>query len=95
MKSLEEEVKDFCERVDQEIGEYWSNDYDELPLQIERFVMGSKWVQSEKIKAQIDILKLVHLRLSVEGIDKADYTMVFTVNELEQQLKELEDDKKI
>jgi hypothetical protein len=95
MKSLEEEVKDFCERVDQEIGEYWSNDYDELPLQITRFVKESKWVQAEKIKAKIDILKLAHLRLSVEGIDKADYTMVFTVNELEQQLKELEDDKKI
>jgi hypothetical protein len=46
----------------------------------------------QKIKAQIDILKLAHLRLSVEGIDKADDTMVFTVNELDQQLKELEDE---
>lgn len=60
------------------------------------FIAGanSKWVQAEKIKAQIDILKLAHLRLSVEGIDKADDTMVFTVNELEQQLKELEDESK-
>ena len=45
--------------------------------------------KAEKIKAQIDILKLAHLRLSVEGIYKVDNTMVFTVNELEQQLKEL------
>jgi hypothetical protein len=37
---------------------------------------------------------LAHLRLSVEGIDKADNTMVFTINELEQQLKELEDESK-
>ena len=45
--------------------------------------------KAEKIKAQIDILKLAHLRLFVEGIYKVDNTMVFTVNELEQQLKEL------
>jgi hypothetical protein len=45
--------------------------------------------KAEKIKAQIDILKLAHLRLSVEGIDKFDNTMVFTVNELEQQLKSI------
>jgi len=48
--------------------------------------------KAEKIKAQIDILKLAHLRLSVEGIDKFDDTMVFTVNELEQQLKLKEDE---
>ncbi len=53
-----------------------------------------RWVNIIKIKAQIDILKLAHLRLSVEGIDKADDTMIFTVNELEQQLKELEDESK-
>jgi hypothetical protein len=87
MKTLEEEARDFCEKTDKEIGEYWSNDYDELPLQIERFVKESKWVQAEKIKAQIDILKLAHIRLSIEGIDKFNDTMVFTVNELEQQLK--------
>ena len=45
--------------------------------------------KAEKIKAQIDVLKLTHLRLSVEGIDKADDVMIFTINELEQQLKEL------
>jgi hypothetical protein len=46
--------------------------------------------QVEKIKAQIDVLKLAHLRLSVEGIDKADSIMIFTINELERQLKELQ-----
>ena len=46
--------------------------------------------QVEKIKAQIDVLKLAHLRLSVEGIDKADGIMIFTINELERQLKELQ-----
>jgi hypothetical protein len=49
-----------------------------------------KMEQAEKIKAQIDILKLAHLRLSVEGIDKADGIMIFTINELERQLKELQ-----
>ena len=45
----------------------------------------------EKIKAQIEVLKMTHLRLSVEGIHNADNTMVFTITELEQQLKQLED----
>lgn len=56
--------------------------------------LTSKYVQAEKIKAQIEVLKLAHLRLSVEGIDKADVTMVFTINELEQQLKQLEDESR-
>jgi hypothetical protein len=46
-----------------------------------------KWLQAEKIKAQIDILKLIHLRLSVECMNKADNIIVFTINELKQQLK--------
>ena len=48
-----------------------------------------KWLQAEKIKAQIDILKLIHLRLSVECMNKADNIIVFTINELKQQLKKL------
>jgi len=63
-------------------------------ITIEDINKAKQMEKAEKIKAQIDILKLAHLRLSVEGIDKADNTMVFTVNELEQQLKELEDESK-
>ena len=85
MKTLEEEAKDFCERTDEEIGEYWSCDYDELPLQMARFVQESKWVQAEKLKAQIDILYKV--------IDIKDTLNVkLTLESLKQQLKELEDD---
>ena len=53
------------------------------------FEQAKEMEKAEKIKAQIDVLKLAHLRLSVEGIDKADDVMIFTINELEQQLKEL------
>jgi hypothetical protein len=91
MKTLEEEASDWCIKKDEEIGEYWSNDYEQLPIEIANFIRESKWVQVEKIKAQIEVLKLTHLRLSVEGIDKVDGTMVFTINELEQQLKQLEE----
>jgi hypothetical protein len=92
MKSLEEEALEyidnnvFCDGI--------------TPFEIEiadkAFIAGanSKWVQAEKIKAQIDILKLAHLRLSVESINKDDNIIVFTVNELEQQLKELQDESK-
>jgi hypothetical protein len=78
MKTLEEEAAEWARRNIQ-----WSDG----------FIAGanSKWVQAEKIKAQIEVLKLTHLRLSVEGIDKVDDTMVFTINELEKQLKQLEE----
>jgi hypothetical protein len=85
MKTLEEEARDFCEKTDKEIGEYWSNDYDELPLQIERFVKESKWVQAEKIKAQIESLNEVNnthpLRINI------------MIKKLEEHLKGLEDEK--
>ena len=57
------------------------------------FVAGanSEWVQSEKIKAQIEVLLLIQIRLSIEGVGKIDDTMAFTINELGRQLKELED----
>jgi len=74
MKTLEEEARNVLKEKEK-VG--YSYEY------YDGFIAGanSKWVQAEKIKAQIDILKLAHLRLSVEGIDKADDTMVFTVNE--------------
>ena len=56
-----------------------------------KMVGTDKYVQVEKIKAQIEVLKMTHLRLSIEGIYNADNTIVFTINELEQQLKQLED----
>jgi hypothetical protein len=70
----------------EKLKEYKHLSYDE---QSWIFEQAKAMEKAEKIKAQIDILKLAHLRLSVEGIDKFDDTMVFTVNELEQQLKEL------
>jgi hypothetical protein len=85
MKTLEEEIRDFCEKTDKEIGEYWSNDYDELPLQIERFIKESKWVKAEKIKAQIEVLYTC--------IELTDIGIRNKANELEKQLKELEDEK--
>ena len=61
---------------------------DTLEDDVSKIITKAKEMEkAEKIKAQIDILKLAHLRLSVEGIYKVDNTMVFTVNELEQQLK--------
>jgi len=89
MKTLEEQAQELAnsrEKLDKvySMGLYYG------------FLEGanSKWVKAEKIKAQIDILKLAHIRLSIEGIDKFDDTMIFTVNELEQQLKKLEDEQR-
>jgi len=90
MKTLKEEAEHYSEchqDVSEELGKY-------LVSAVFQDGANSKWVQAEKIKAQIEVLKLAHLRLSVEGMDKANDTMIFTINELEQQLKQLENGSK-
>lgn len=89
MKTLEEEIRDFCEKTDKEIGEYWSNDYDELPLQIERFIKESKWVQAEKIKSRIEQLNQLRIHFN-DGIGFETFESY--MEHLEKQLKELEDE---
>jgi polyhydroxyalkanoate synthesis regulator phasin len=54
-KNLSEEIKHFCKTTDEEMGEQWSNDFEELPSQIEKFVKQSKFLQAEKLRAQIDV----------------------------------------
>ena len=93
MKLLEEEALEFFAKdnglytsysVKTKEGNFTPVVSEERAIQ---FVKESKYVQAEKIKAQIEVLKMTHLRLSVEGIYNADNTIVFTINELEQQLK--------
>jgi hypothetical protein len=89
MKTLEKEAKEYAKELIEArvIEDHQSGWMESVYLYITR---NSKCVQAEKIKAQIEVLKLAHLRVSVEGIDKVDDTMIFTINELEQQLKQLE-----
>jgi hypothetical protein len=79
MKSLEEEAEEYAEN------------YDECDIWLqgaakECYIAGanSKWVQVEKIKAQIDILNKHRLSGEEKFSD--------TIEELEQQLKQLEDE---
>jgi arginyl-tRNA synthetase len=92
MKTLEEEAKEFCERTDKEIGEMWSNDYHELPIQIANFVKESKCVEAEKIKAQIDVLKQC---TNVPQFDWEFSRIGKKIIQLEKQLKELEDESNL
>jgi len=88
MKTLEDEAMDWCFKKDEELGEFWSNDYEELPFQISNFVRESKWVQAEKIKAQIETLKQC---TNVPRFDWEFSRIGRKIIQLEQQLKELED----
>ena len=85
MKKLEDEAMDWCFKKDEELGEFWSNDYEELPFQISNFIRESKWIQVEKFKAQIEVLNEVNnthpLRINI------------MIEKLEQKLKELENEK--
>ena len=65
-------------------------------MQIEKmaFIAGanSKWVQAEKIKAQIEILKSIG---TVHDESCMSQRVRDKIRELEQQLKQLEDETKI
>ena len=85
MKTLEEQASEWAQKVNiNMIGK-------RIPHKdkhtIEDFTAGanSKWVQAEKIKAQIYIIKKHRLSGEEKFSD--------TIEELEQQLKQLEDEK--
>jgi hypothetical protein len=90
MKRLEDEAMDWCFKKDEELGELWSNDYEELPFQISNFVRESKWVQAEKIKAKIEQLNQLRIHFN-EGIGFETFESY--MEPLQKQLKELENEK--
>jgi hypothetical protein len=90
MKTLEDEAMDWCFKKDEELGELWSNDYEELPFQISNFVRESKWVQVEKIKAKIEQLNQLRTHFD-DGIGFETFESY--MEPLQKQLKELENEK--
>jgi len=80
MNSLEEETKDYCDKRVL---------VDSIADVITDFVKESKWVQSEKIKAQIGIL--VEYK-NTYGLTSG---IVLMIKNLEQQLEKIEDESKI
>jgi len=89
MKTLEDEVMDWCFKKDEELGELWSNDYEELPFQISNFVRESKWVQAEKIKAKIEQLNQLKIHFN-DGVGFETFESY--MEPLQKQLKELENE---
>jgi hypothetical protein len=55
------------------------------------FVKESKWVQSEKIKAQIEENKSVLKMLKIHGTSASMMRVSFRIEDLQKQLKQLED----
>lgn len=80
MKTLEEEARNVLKEKEK-VG--YSYEY------YDGFIAGanSKWVQAEKIKAQIDVLKNVVSKIGHYDILRKD------IEDLQQQLKQLEDDQ--
>jgi hypothetical protein len=92
MKTLEEEVEKYADRV---IGFSNEKQWEWRSIQdhIVQFCKDSKWVQAEKIKAQIDMLNSFYYG---EDLNDEDIMRFYTelhselTEELQQQLKELE-----
>jgi hypothetical protein len=83
MKTLEEEAREYAKELVEArvIKDYQSGWMESVYLYITR---NSKWVQAEKIKAQIDVLREVAW---------LDSTIGSVIRRYEQQLKQLEDDQ--
>lgn len=93
--------------LEQEAEEYSRNEWEDLYSQIgitgaergwetkDDFIAGanSKWVQAEKIKAQIEILELHIEHPTKPGYKRHD--VLDRIKSLKVQLKQLEDETKI
>jgi len=78
MKTLKEEAKEYEKQLKARLSS------EELASAIVDFVNNSKYVQAEKIKAQIDILEnIYYLNKSIKD----------SLNEFQKQLKNLEDER--
>lgn len=88
MKTLDEEAIHYADRV---IGFDNKNhtEWEACQIHIVRFYEESKWVEAEKIKAQIDILKECTY---VPQYDWEFCRIGRKIIELEKKLKELEDE---
>lgn len=47
---VEQDARIFCEHLDEELGEAWSNDYDELPKRMAEFAL--KWQSQQPVSIQ-------------------------------------------
>lgn len=81
MKTLEEEA-----------FEYAKNNRESIDKEFTAFIAGanSKYVQAEKIKAQIDCWEKALKIIPLEDED----SIIFLVRKLKQQLKQLEDENR-
>ena len=54
-------AEEYCKRLDEEMGEQWSNDYDELPKYMEEYARQSLIVPSdeEKLQKAVKALKMI------------------------------------
>jgi hypothetical protein len=91
MRTLEEEAEYHYDMT------YMMGKDDSLkPYVINDFIAGanSKWVQAEKIKAQISENESVLEMLKVHGNDSSKFRVSMRIDQLRQQLKQLEDESK-
>ena len=88
MKSLEEEAEEYADYKNDYVPMSFGDKFN--PTTKRDFIAGanSKWVQAEKIKAQIDLLT----ELLTEGVNILNVTL--TLETFKEALKELEDESK-
>lgn len=89
MKTLEEEAREYAKELVEArvIKDYQSGWMESVYLYITR---NSKWVQAEKIRAQIEVLESHIEHPRKPGYKRHD--VIDTIKELNKQLKELEDE---
>ena len=88
MKTLEEEAEEYSDYKNDYVPMSFGDKFN--PTTKRDFIAGanSKWVQAEKIKAQIDVLKNVVSKIGHYDILRKD------IEDLQQQLKQLEDESR-
>ena len=62
IKKIKEAAEIFCKKTDEEFGEYWSNDYIELPVKMMEFAMSDvvKEYHQEGMYTEKEVFYLLH-----------------------------------
>jgi hypothetical protein len=92
MKSLEKEAELYADRIFGFANENHS-EWENAQRHIINFCEQSKWIEAEKINAQIEILELLQSKL--DGNITEENNLWYKIQKIKKQLKKLEDESNL
>jgi hypothetical protein len=90
---INKEAEKYINNIDEEFGTMWTEDKEELIEKIVYFANNSKSTQSKVLQAQIEENNSILEMLKIHGNERCVFVVKDRIEELQQKLKRLEDEK--